>query len=258
MILGSITATCLTYLDCMESDYVTTDVWVVENMRYKRHLQQDLNYTIRYVQNVIKYTSIKLYNPDIYNQSMFIERVTNFPYENSNTLRLVFSRCAPAQQHLTSDKGASYRPISLLSVIAKTYEKSLLPYITENTPMQHGYRTHHSTVTPLDTLNNTTIKKFNEMVPPTQTISVELDISKYFSQLIEFTQREFKTGVPQSGVISPALFSIYTSDIPPPRAPVQVMVYTDDITITSTHTHECSHEIHTTIHTYRFCLGKTK
>ena len=29
------------------------------------------------VQNVIKYTSTKLYNPDIYNQSMFIEHVTN-------------------------------------------------------------------------------------------------------------------------------------------------------------------------------------
>ena len=40
-----------------------------------------------------------------------------------------------------TDKGTSYRPISLLSVIAKTLEKSLLPYITANipnTPMQHG------------------------------------------------------------------------------------------------------------------------
>ena len=39
-------------------------------------------------------------------------------------------------------KGTSYRPISLLSVIAKTLEKCLLPYITAsipNTPMQHGY-----------------------------------------------------------------------------------------------------------------------
>ena len=29
-----------------------------------------------------------------------------------------------------TDKGTSYRPICLLSVIAKTLEKSLLPYIT--------------------------------------------------------------------------------------------------------------------------------
>ena len=33
-----------------------------------------------------------------------------------------------------TDKGTSYRPISILSVIAKTLEKSLLPYITANIP----------------------------------------------------------------------------------------------------------------------------
>ena len=56
-----------------------------------------------------------------------------------------------------TDKGTSYRPISFLSVIAKTQEKGLLPYITANipnTPMQHGYKTQHSTVTALHTLNN--------------------------------------------------------------------------------------------------------
>ena len=52
-----------------------------------------------------------------------------------------------------TNKGTSYRPISLLSVIAKTLEKSLLPYITANTPMQHGYKTQHSTVTALHTIN---------------------------------------------------------------------------------------------------------
>ena len=30
--------------------------------------------------------------------------------------------------------------------------------------------------------------------------------------------------------------NIYTSDLPPPSAPVQVMAYTDDITVASTHT----------------------
>ena len=38
------------------------------------------------------------------------------------------------------------------------------------------------------------------------------------------------------GVLSPTLFNIYTSDLPPPSAPVQVMAYAEDITITSTHT----------------------
>ena len=50
------------------------------------------------------------------------------------------------------------------------------------------------------------------------------------------SKRQFKTGVPHGGVLSPTLFNIYTADIPPPRAPVPVMAYADDITITSTHT----------------------
>ena len=43
--------------------------------------------------------------------------------------------------------GTSYRPISLISVIAKTLEKVILPYITQNIPnitTQHGFKTKHS------------------------------------------------------------------------------------------------------------------
>ena len=142
-----------------------------------------------------------------------------------------------------------------------------------NTPMQHGYKTQHSTVTALHTLNNTVAKGFNQMAPPAQTFTVALDMSKAFDTInihtlirkllqtnipgtiIKFIanyikgrkayttyrnhtskQRQFKTGVPQGGVLSPTLFDIYTSDLPPPSAPVQVMAYADDITITSTHT----------------------
>ena len=85
-----------------------------------------------------------------------------------------------------TDKGTSYRPISLLSVIAKTLEKSLLPYITANipnTPMQHGDKTQHSTVTALHTLNNTVAKGFNQMAPPARTITVALDMSKAFDTI---------------------------------------------------------------------------
>ena len=72
----------------------------------------------------------------------------------------------------------------MLTVI--TLEKSLLPYITANipnTPMQHGYKTQHYTVTALHTLNNTVTKGFNQMVPPARTITVALDMSKAFDTI---------------------------------------------------------------------------
>ena len=139
--------------------------------------------------------------------------------------------------------------------------------------MQHGYKTQHSTVTALHTLNNTVAKGFNQMAPPARIITVALDMSKAFDTInihtlirkllqtnipgaiIRFIanyitgrkvyptyrnhtsrQRQFQTGVPQGDVLSPTLFNIYTSDLLPPSALVPVMAYADDITITSTHT----------------------
>ena len=84
------------------------------------------------------------------------------------------------------DKVTSYRPISLLSVIAKTLEKSFLPYITANipnTPTQHGYKTQHSTVTELHTVNNAVAKGFNQMAPSARTITVALDMSIAFDTI---------------------------------------------------------------------------
>ena len=138
--------------------------------------------------------------------------------------------------------------------------------------MHHGYKTQHSTVTELHTLNNTVERGFYQMPSPARTITVALDMSKAFDTvnihtliskllqthipgtIIKFIanyingrkdytyknhtsrRRQFRTNVPQGGVLSPTIFNIYTSDLPPPSAPVQVMAYADDITITSTHT----------------------
>ena len=147
--------------------------------------------------------------------------------------------------------------------MAKTMEKSLLSYITANipnTPTQHGYKTQHSTVSALHTLNNTVAKGFNQMAHPARRITVALDMSKAFDTInihtlirkllqtripgtiIKFiencikgrkayttyryhtsSQCQFKTGVPQGGVLSQTLFNIYTADTPLPRAPVEVM-----------------------------------
>ena len=111
------------------------------------------------------------------------------------------------------------------------------------------------------------------MAPPARTITVAFDISKAFETINKHTlirkllhtnipgtimmfianyikgckayttyrnhtsiQRQIKTGVLQGGVLSPTLFNIYIADLPPPRAPVQVMAYADDTTITYTHT----------------------
>ena len=79
------------------------------------------------------------------------------------------------------DKDTPYRPISLLPVIAKPLDKSVLPYTTANipnTPTQHGYKTHHSTVTTLPTVNNTVAKGFNQMAHHARTITVALDMSR--------------------------------------------------------------------------------
>ena len=172
--------------------------------------------------------------------------------------------------------GTSYRPISLLSVIAKILEKVILPYITQNIPnitTQHGFKTKHSTNTELHNINNTIATGFNQPIAPTRTIAVAQDMSKAFDTvnihtLIEkltqtnilhtilryianyikgrmeyttfrnhtSTKRQFKSGVPQGGVLSPILFNIYTSDIPLPPDSVQLTTYADDITITAPHT----------------------
>ena len=79
--------------------------------------------------------------------------------------------------------GTSYIPISIPSVVARTMEKFLLPYIITNriqTPTQDCYKGQHSTVTALHTLNIIIAKGFNQMDLSARTITVALEMSKAF------------------------------------------------------------------------------
>ena len=83
------------------------------------------------------------------------------------------------------ERGTSYRPIILFSVIAKTLEKSLLPYITENIPTQHGYKTLYSD-------GSTHIKQHcskgaQPNGSPARTITVALNMSKTFDTINIYT-----------------------------------------------------------------------
>ena len=144
-----------------------------------------------------------------------------------------------------------------------------------NITTQHGFKTKHLTNTALHNINNTVATCFNQPIPPTPTptIAVALDVSKAFDTInihtltdklshtniphtiLRYianyikgrmayttfwnhtsTKRQFKSGVPQGGVLSPILFNIYTLDIPLPPDPVELTTYADDITITVPHT----------------------
>ena len=81
------------------------------------------------------------------------------------------------------DEGTSYRPISLLSPIAKTLDKIILPYITENIPntqTQHGFKKEHSTTTALHNIHEKITQGFNKKKPHQRSIMVALDMSKAF------------------------------------------------------------------------------
>ena len=163
----------------------------------------------------------------------------------------------------------------MLSPIAKTLEKVLLPHLIHNIPKtkhQHGFKSDHSTTTALHQLTSQITQGFNQHPPPLRTVVVSLDLSKAFdtvnihsliskihqttvphtivkfiSSYIKgrqgFTQyqnsrsklQQFKTGVPQGGVLSPILFNLYTSDLPDPPMGVTILSYADDMTPAASH-----------------------
>ena len=127
-------------------------------------------------------------------------------------------------------------------------------------------------MTALHQLTHHISEGFNKKQPPQRTVTIALDMSKAFDTVNHYTlaakllntnippliikfifnyirgrkaftqlynsqsfTKQFKTGVPQGGVLSPTLFNIYTSDIPTPPQDVHLTTYEDDITIYASH-----------------------
>ena len=158
---------------------------------------------------------------------------------------------------------ANYRPISVLSVIAKVAEKlisiQLSGYLTENhimSPTQYAYRAHHSTESALVDLVSTVSAHRDEGRVSCLT---SCDLSKAFdcvdrNELFKklswygisthwfldyFTGRtqsvessaviEVKYGVVQGSILGPIMFNIFTNDLPCHLSPhATVVSYADD------------------------------
>lgn len=171
---------------------------------------------------------------------------------------------------------SSYRPISLLPIISKIFEKLLLRRIKgqieeQNAIPNHqfGFRTQHSTVEQANRVYNTIANALEER---TFCSAVFLDIQqafdkvwhlgllykikqvmpKYYLLLKSYlNNRSFqikhgaeitdlypiKSGVPQGSVLGPVLYTLFTADLPVRRDTV-VATFADDTAIMATHRNE--------------------
>ena len=175
--------------------------------------------------------------------------------------------------HKPADVGKSYRPVSLLSPLAKALESLLLPKILASITFadhQHGFRKKRSTTTALQDIIEYIKHGLNKNKPVDRTVLVAVDLTCAFDTVsheillkdisnlplnpfikrflagylrgrktfVEFRNtrskcRQMRQGVPQGGVLSPILFNLYMSHIPPPPPGIKITSYADDCSIAS-------------------------
>ena len=170
----------------------------------------------------------------------------------------------------SDDTGKSYRPVSLLSPLAKALETLLFPTLTEHLPVadhQHGFRKGRSTTTALYEIDCHITRGLNKRKPDDRTVFVALDLRAIFDTVninkllniiiaskipkytkrrlcsylrgrqtyVEFrntksTFRKVRAGVRQGGVLSPILFNAYISGLPTTPDGIKLTSYADNCT----------------------------
>ena len=171
------------------------------------------------------------------------------------------------------DSPGDFRPIALLSPLAKLMERLILRSVAPALPLaahQHGFRAGHSTSTALSAVVEFVVEGFNRSKPCDRSLLAQLDFSRaYDTVYVPVVLRELgrldlptstvrwiaaflngrtsrvrvgescsrpyslRAGVPQGSVLAPALFNLVMSTAPAPARPLELVTYADDLSALS-------------------------
>ena len=203
----------------------------------------------------------------IYNS---ILRLGHFPLQWKYALVIMIAKPGKPPQHTNA-----YRPISLLPLLSKVFERLLITRILEAQPKdemlplhQFGFREGHSTIQQCHRLVNHIkesletnkvcasafldieqafdkvwhqglLYKLRKLLPDQIFLILKSYITeRYFQVKIENTLSQYypvQSGVPQGSVLGPLLYLIYTADVPT-TADTLIATFADDTAIMSSDT----------------------